>query len=178
LSLFLHRVWLYSWTVHVFCCLLFDKPHSYNLIWFIIFLVFFLLILLICLSFSIIQCFFPITHTFKMTVCFLFWIKKNTTEERFSFYCRKFEILHSSWIFLFSACCSIVKWPDATHLMSFLGCAAAAGSPHILLLFWFGKKGRGKQSKLWPLPTSWRNEIKHRSLIYSFALLHFLTLKD
>ena len=58
----------------------------------------------------------------------------------------------------------------------FLGCAAAACSLifcFVVVLVW--EKGAWQTSKLWPLPTSWRNEIKHRSLIYSFALLHFLT---
>ena len=58
----------------------------------------------------------------------------------------------------------------------FLGCTAAACSLifcFVVVLVW--EKGAWQTSKLWPLPTSWRNEIKHRSLIYSFALLHFLT---
>ena len=58
----------------------------------------------------------------------------------------------------------------------FLGCTAAACSLifcFVVVLVW--EKGAWQTSKLWPLPTSWRNKIKHRSLIYSFALLHFLT---
>ena len=77
----------------------------------------------------------------------MFWIKKNTTEERFSFYCRKFEILHSSWIFCLVLAVLLLNGRTTTHLMSFLGCARGCGQPSyfVLLLFWFGKKGRGKQ---------------------------------